>query len=67
MTIMGITAQIKSDNAPTYVSNKMKQLFAYYNIKHSTFMYINRNLRYSWLLFNDKNLRLFCLTIVWYT
>ena len=47
MTIMGITAQIKSDNAPTYVSNKMKQLFAYYNIKHSTFMYINRNLRYS--------------------
>ena len=33
---MGITAQIKSDNAPTYVSNKMKQFFAYYSIKHVT-------------------------------
>jgi hypothetical protein len=26
MAIMGITAQIKTDNAPTYVSNKMKIL-----------------------------------------
>jgi hypothetical protein len=34
MPIMGIPAQIKTDNACTYVSNKMKQFFAYYNIKH---------------------------------
>ena len=27
---------ITIDNAPTYVSNKMKQFFAYYNIKHAT-------------------------------
>ena len=27
-------AQIKADNAPTYVSNKMKQFFGYYNVKH---------------------------------
>ena len=36
MAIMGIPAQIKTDNGPGYVSNKMKQFFAYYNIKHIT-------------------------------
>ena len=35
MAIMGIHAQIKTDNAP-HVSNKMKQFFAYYNIKQIT-------------------------------
>ena len=33
---MGIPAQIKTDNGPAYVSKKMKQFFAYYNIKHIT-------------------------------
>ena len=36
MTIMGMPAQIKTDNAPTYLSNKIKQFFTYYNIKHIT-------------------------------
>ncbi|KAL6061548.1 hypothetical protein STEG23_000991, partial [Scotinomys teguina] len=36
MAILGIPAQIKTDNAPAYVSGKMKQFFAYYNIKHIT-------------------------------
>ena len=36
MAIMGVPAQIKPDNAPTYVSNKIKQFFAYYNIKYVT-------------------------------
>ena len=34
MPIMGIPAQIKTDNACTYVSNKMKQFFAYHNMNH---------------------------------
>ena len=34
MAIMGITVQIKTDNAPAYVSSNMKQLFAHYNTKH---------------------------------
>ena len=34
MAIMGIPAQIKTDNGPATVSRKMKQLFAYFNIKH---------------------------------
>ena len=35
MAIMGIPAQIKTDNGPAYVSKKRKQFFfAYYNIKH---------------------------------
>ena len=34
MTIMGISAQIKIDKTPAYVSNKVKQLFTNYNIKH---------------------------------
>ena len=33
MTIMGIYAQIKTDNAPVYASRKMK-LFSYYNITY---------------------------------
>ena len=33
MTIMGIPVQIKTDNAPEYVSSKMKEFFAD-NIKH---------------------------------
>jgi hypothetical protein len=33
MTIIGITTQNKTDNTPMYVSNRMKQFFAYYNIK----------------------------------
>ncbi|KAL6080845.1 hypothetical protein STEG23_037091, partial [Scotinomys teguina] len=36
MAIMGIPAQVKTDNAPAYDSGKMKQFFAYYNIKHIT-------------------------------
>ena len=36
MAIMGIPAQIKTDSIPAYVSNKMKQFFTYYNIKHVT-------------------------------
>ena len=36
MVIMGMLAQIKTDNGPAYVSKKMKQIFAYYNIKHIT-------------------------------
>ena len=36
MAIMGIPAQIKTDNAAAYVSSKMKQSFAYYNLKHIT-------------------------------
>jgi hypothetical protein len=34
MAIMGIPAQIKTDSVPTYVFNKIKQLFVYYNTKH---------------------------------
>lgn len=33
---MWIPAQIKIDSVPAYVSNKMKQFFAYYNIKYVT-------------------------------
>jgi hypothetical protein len=33
---MGMPIQIKTDNAPAYVSSKMKQFFTYYNIKHIT-------------------------------
>lgn len=33
---MGIPMQIKTDNAPSYAANKMKQFFIYYNIKHVT-------------------------------
>lgn len=36
MTIMVITVQIKTDNAPAYDSSKMKPFFAYENIKHIT-------------------------------
>jgi hypothetical protein len=36
MTILGIPVQIKIDNAPAYVFNKMRQFFAYYNTKHIT-------------------------------
>lgn len=36
LAIMGMSTQIKTDNAPTYVSNKMKQFLAYYNIKRVT-------------------------------
>ena len=36
MAITGIPVQIKTDNAPAYVSKKMKQFFVYYNIKHIT-------------------------------
>ena len=32
----GYTVQIKTDNASAYVSSKMKEFFAYYNIKHIT-------------------------------
>ena len=35
MTIMGIPAQIMTDNGPAYDSRKMK-CFAYYNIKYIT-------------------------------
>ena len=34
MAIMGIPANIKTDNGPAYVSKKLKCFFAYYNIKH---------------------------------
>ena len=36
MTILEMPVMIKADDTPTYVSNKMKQFFAYYNIKHAT-------------------------------
>ena len=36
MAIMGITAQIKTDNGPAYVSKKWNSFSAYYNIKHIT-------------------------------
>ncbi|MEJ1274732.1 amelotin [Cricetulus griseus] len=36
MAVMDIPAQIKTDNAPAYVSTKMEQFFKYYNIKHCT-------------------------------
>ena len=36
MAIMGIPAQIKTDNGPAYVSKKMKRFFTYYNVKHIT-------------------------------
>jgi hypothetical protein len=36
MAIIWILTQIKTDNDPIYVFNKMKQFFAYYNIKHVT-------------------------------
>lgn len=36
MAIMGISAQIKTGNAPAYLSREMKQFFSYYNIKHIT-------------------------------
>ena len=36
MAIVGIPAQIKTDNAPAYVSNKMMRFFADYIIKHVT-------------------------------
>jgi hypothetical protein len=34
MTIMGMPSQSKPDNAPAYVSSKMKWFLAYYNIKY---------------------------------
>lgn len=41
MSIIGILVNIKMDNAPSYVSSKMKQPFAYYNINHSTYILHN--------------------------
>ena len=41
IVIMGIPIQIKTDNATAYVSNKMKHLFTYYNIKHITAILYN--------------------------
>ncbi|MGE9501631.1 DDE-type integrase/transposase/recombinase, partial [Escherichia coli] len=35
MAVMGIPAQIKTDNAPAYVSTKLEQFFKYYNINHT--------------------------------
>ena len=34
MGIMAIPVQMKTDSASICISNKMKQFFAYYNIKH---------------------------------
>ena len=34
MAIIGLCVEIKIDNDPAYVSIKMTQHFAYYNIKH---------------------------------
>lgn len=36
MAIVGISAQVETDNAPEYITNKMKQFFAQCNIKHVT-------------------------------
>ena len=36
IAVMGISAQIKPDNAPAYVSIKLERFFKYYNIKHVT-------------------------------
>lgn len=38
VAVMGIPAQIKTDNAPAYVSSKMQPFFARYNLKHVTGM-----------------------------
>lgn len=38
VAVMGIPAQIKTDNGPAYVSSKMQPFFAHYNIKHVTGM-----------------------------
>ena len=35
MATIWIPVQIKTDNTPAYVSSKMKQLFTYYNKKHT--------------------------------
>jgi hypothetical protein len=34
MFIMGIPKQIKTDNNLAYIANKMKRIFAHFNIKH---------------------------------
>ena len=34
MAVMGIPAQIKTDNSQAYVSTKLEQFFKYFNIKH---------------------------------
>ena len=44
MAIMGIPAQIKTNNAHEYVSNKIKQFCAYYNIKHISGMYTTQSI-----------------------
>ena len=36
MVIMVIPVQIQTDNAPAYISRKMKQFFVFYNTKHIT-------------------------------
>lgn len=36
MAIKGLSVQINTDNALAYVSSKMNQSFAYYNITHIT-------------------------------
>ena len=46
--IMGIPVQIKTDNAPAYVSSKMKHIFAYYNIKHITGIHTILQGKQSW-------------------
>lgn len=42
MAIIWIPVQIKTDNDFTYVPSKMKQFFAYYNIKNITGITHNR-------------------------
>ncbi|KAL6078044.1 hypothetical protein STEG23_004480 [Scotinomys teguina] len=62
MAIMGIPAQIKIDNAPAYVSGKMKQFFAYYNIKHITGKRIILN-QYGAIITGNVCLPASCLTV----
>lgn len=36
IAIRGIPVKIKADNAPAYVSSKVKQFLVFYNVKHIT-------------------------------
>jgi hypothetical protein len=36
MAVMALSAEIKTDNVPSNVSNNIEQFFAYYKIKHVT-------------------------------
>ena len=41
MAVMALSAEIKTDNVPSNVSNNIEQFFAYYKIKHVTGVWHN--------------------------